>query len=537
MQVEGIKNPNADLNTLGINNQKTQYWNLSPETLAKHAVEKGMASIADSGAIMIKTGKFTGRSPKDRYVVEDDLTRETVDWNEINQAISEDQYNSLYNLVTKYLDDKEVYVQDAYACADPQYRLNVRVVAEYPWSAKFVTNMFLRLTEEEKLSFDPDWVVICAPGCKANAEEIGIRQENFAVVNFSAKRIIIGGTAYTGEIKKGIFSVLNYVLPHDNHVLSMHCSSNEGDDGVSAVFFGLSGTGKTTLSADPERKLIGDDEHGWSDKGVFNFEGGCYAKTIDLSEEKEPDIYRAIRPGAILENIVYHEGTNIPDFTNSDITENTRVSYPIYHIDNAKEPSMGGHPENIFFLTCDAFGVLPPISKLTKAQAMYHFISGYTAKVAGTEEGVVEPQATFSACFGSPFLPLHPTKYAEMLGEQMEKHEVNIWLINTGWQGGAYGIGSRISLKYTRAMISAALDGSLQNVPTHTEEIFGLEIPDSCPDVPDKILNPRSNWEDKSGYDEKAELLVRLFNENFESFKAHASETIISAAPKMLKKS
>jgi phosphoenolpyruvate carboxykinase (ATP) len=316
----------------------------------------------------------------------------------------------------------------------------------------------------------------------------------------------------------------------------MHCSSNEGNDGVTAIFFGLSGTGKTTLSADPNRKLIGDDEHGWSDEGVFNFEGGCYAKTINLSAENEPDIFNAIRPGAILENIVFKPDSNEPDFANSDITENTRVSYPIDHIANAKEQSVGGHPKNIFFLTCDAFGVLPPISKLSKAQAMYHFISGYTAKVAGTEEGIVEPQATFSACFGSPFLPLHPTQYAEMLGEKMEQHDVTIWLVNTGWQGGAYGLGSRISLKYTRAMITSALEGTLENIETRTEDIFGLQIPLNCPGVPDKVLSPRDNWSDKTAYDQKADHLVKLFNKNFEKFSDHASETILSAAPKMLKK-
>lgn len=536
MPVEGIKNPNTNLATFGIQNSKTQFWNLSSKILSEISIEKGMAVETDSGAIAVNTGKFTGRSPKDRYVVSDKTTEESVDWNNINQPISTEQFNSLYDQITNYLNDKDIYIQDAKACADPNYELKVRVIAEYPWSAQFASNMFLRLSAEELKSFEPDWVVINAPGFHADPEKIGIRQGNFAVINFTDKKIIIGGTAYTGEIKKGIFSVLNYILPMEKHVLSMHCSCNEGTDGNTAIFFGLSGTGKTTLSADPNRMLIGDDEHGWSNEGVFNFEGGCYAKTINLSKENEPDIYNAIRPGAILENIGFIAGTNIPDYTIDYITENTRVSYPIDHISNAKAQSVGGHPKNIFFLTCDAFGVLPAISKLTKAQAMYHFISGYTAKVAGTEDGIDEPQATFSACFGSPFLPLHPTQYAEMLGEKMDEHDVNIWLVNTGWQGGSYGESSRISLKYTRAMISAALDGVLENIETVKEEIFGLQIPVSCPGVPDHLLNPRDNWADKAAYDLKAEHLVRLFNKNFEKFSDHANETIRSAAPKMLKK-
>jgi len=381
--------------------------------------------------------------------------------------------------------------------------------------------------------FTPDWSILCAPGFQADPKVDGTRQENFAIINFSKKCIIIGGTGYTGEIKKGIFSVLNYILPKEHNVLSMHCSANVGKEGDVAIFFGLSGTGKTTLSADPDRKLIGDDEHGWSENGIFNFEGGCYAKTIDLSPEKEPQIYKAIKHRAILENIGFYEGTQTPDFSDSSITQNTRVSYPIDHIDNAVCPSSGGHPKNIFFLTADAFGILPPISKLTPAQAMYYFISGYTAKVAGTEEGVVDPEATFSACFGAPFLPLHATYYAEMLGQKMQQHQTNVWLVNTGWTGGAFGVGKRINLKYTRAMISAALQGALDEVDYVTHEVFGLAMPVSCPGGPSEVLKPRRTWADKAAYDENANELAAAFVKNFRKFQDQASADILAAAPKV----
>jgi phosphoenolpyruvate carboxykinase (ATP) len=392
--------------------------------------------------------------------------------------------------------------------------------------------MFLRPTKEEVMQFDPEWTILNAPGFMADPAVDGTRQANFAIVNFSEKTIIIGGTGYTGEIKKGIFSVLNFVLPHEHNVLSMHCSANTNDAGETAVFFGLSGTGKTTLSADASRHLIGDDEHGWSDNGIFNFEGGCYAKTIDLSEEKEPEIYRAIKHRAILENIGYFEGTRTPNFEDDHITLNTRVSYPIDHILNAHPESKGDHPNNIFFLTCDAFGVLPPISKLTPGQAMYHFISGYTAKVAGTEEGINEPQLAFSACFGAPFMPLHPTKYAEMLGERMRDHEVNIWLVNTGWTGGGYGTGKRISLKYTRAMIHEAMDGDLANAKYKEHEVFGLMMPTSCPGVPDELLDPKNTWSDTVLYDTKARKLAADFVDNFAKFADQANEEIMAAAPR-----
>jgi len=416
------------------------------------------------------------------------------------------------------------------------YRIGVRVVTEYPWSNMFAYNMFIRPTSEQLSNFTPDWNIICAPGFMAIPDQDGTRQHNFAILNFTKKIAIIGGTGYTGEIKKGIFTVLNYVLPQDKNVLSMHCSANIGTQGDTAVFFGLSGTGKTTLSSDPNRQLIGDDEHGWTDTTVFNFEGGCYAKTIDLTREKEPQIYDAIKFGAILENIGFENDGVTPDYSNSEKTENTRVSYPLHHIDNTVQPSVGGIPKNIFFLTCDAFGVLPPISKLTKGQAMYQFISGYTAKVAGTEAGITEPTTTFSACFGAPFLPLHPTKYAEMLGKKMEESGAQVWLINTGWSGGAYGTGERMKLKYTRAMITAALEGKLDSVVYDTHDIFGLQMPTACADVPAELLNPRNTWKDKAAYDAKANELAEKFVKNFDKFKEFANDEILSAAPKLMAK-
>ncbi len=534
MMEVGTKNPNADLGKLGLKNIKAAHWNLSPAELTKKTVDAGEGSIANSGALTIKTGEFTGRSPKDRFIVKDSKTANTVDWNAINMPFDADKFDALYNKVTAYFENKEVFVHDAYACADNNYRLNLRLVAEKPWSAMFANNMFLRLRKEEILKAEPEWTILCAPGFMADPVVDGTRQHNFAIINFTHKKIIIGGTGYTGEIKKGIFSVLNYVLPVERDVLSMHCSANQGPKGDTAVFFGLSGTGKTTLSADEHRNLIGDDEHGWSKEGVFNFEGGCYAKCIDLSEEKEPQIYKAIKPGAILENIVFKTGSNEPDFEDDSITQNTRVSYPIHHISNAMEPSKGGHPKNIFFLTCDAFGVLPPISKLTIGQAMYHFVSGYTAKVAGTEAGITEPVTAFSACFGAPFLPLHPTAYAEMLGKKMRADEsINAWLVNTGWTGGAYGVGSRMKLRYTRAMVTSALNGELNDVMYEQHPIFGLHMPATCPNVPDEVLNPRNTWTDKNAYDAKANKLAQSFIDNFSQFADKANEETMAAAPKV----
>jgi len=524
-----------DLKSIDITNESIK-WNLSPAKLIQETLEKDQGSLEQSGALVIDTGKFTGRSPKDRFIVRDSITEDKVDWGDVNIPFSSDDFDKLYEKVTTHLNCKEeLYIRDAYACAHQSYRLNVRVICEYPWQNLFVYNMFLRPGEEEMADFMHDWVVYAAPGCLANPVTDGTRQENFAVINFSKKKIIIGGTAYTGEIKKGIFSALNFLLPTEQNVFPMHCSANVGKDGDTALYFGLSGTGKTTLSTDSDRKLIGDDEHGWSRANVFNFEGGCYAKTINLSRAKEPEIYNAIRFGAMLENVPYKdEDLRVIDFDDDSKTQNTRVSYPIHHIDNIVFNSRGNVPRNIFFLTCDAYGVLPPISKLTREQAMYYFLLGYTAKIAGTEAGINEPQATFSACFGLPFLPLHPTKYANLLGDKLDegnantKTSINVWLVNTGWSGGPYGVGSRMDLPYTRAMIRGALNGSLLDQAFHTEPHFGLSIPKVCKDVPTKYLNPKDNWTDKSAYDETAAKIKGMFKSAFEQYHDYVGDEVKS---------
>ncbi len=529
----GIKPSTANLPELGLGNVANAFWNLTPAELVEESILRGMGALADSGALAIDTGEFTGRSPKDRFIVADSKTEEAVWWGDINIKMTPENFDKLFVKVTAYLQSKDIFVRDNYVCSDADYRLNIRTINEHPWANQFANNMFLRPTQEELKDFSPEWTIINAPGFYSNPETDGTRQHNFAVLNFTKKIILIGGTGYTGEIKKGIFSVLNFILPHEKNVLSMHCSANVGQNDDTAIFFGLSGTGKTTLSADPKRRLIGDDEHGWADNTVFNIEGGCYAKCIDLSQEKEPQIWDAIKFGSILENINFKENTSTVDFMDKTKTENTRVSYPINYIDNIQEGSIGAAPKNIFFLTADAFGVLPPISKLTKGQAMYHFISGYTAKVAGTEAGITEPVTAFSACFGAPFLPLHPTKYAEMLGEKMTNNNVNIWLINTGWTGGAYGTGERMSLKYTRAMITSALEGKLDDVEFVNHEIFGLAMPVTCENVPDEVLNPKNTWADKDAYDNKANNLAEQFIANFKQFESNANEEIMSAAPKV----
>ncbi|MBI2259975.1 MAG: phosphoenolpyruvate carboxykinase (ATP) [Flavobacteriia bacterium] len=533
----GKKAQNANLSeSLCLDNLGNVYWNFSPSELVEETICSGMGLLTDTGALAVETGEFTGRSPKDRFIVRDEKTEKSVWWGDINIPFSPENFERLYQRMRAYLQDKDLYVRDAYACADERYRMNLRVVTEFPWSNMFAYNMFLRPTENEIDNFNPEWHILCAPDFKADPKIDATRQHNFAIINFTKKMILIGGTAYTGEIKKGIFSVLNYILPHEKNTLSMHCSANIGHQGDTAVFFGLSGTGKTTLSSDPNRHLIGDDEHGWSDNTVFNFEGGCYAKTIDLSEEKEPQIYHAIKYGAILENIGFIGETPVPDYTDGSITENTRVSYPIHYIDNIVSPSIGNAPKNIFFLTADAFGVLPPISKLTKEQAMYHFMSGYTAKVAGTEVGITEPSTTFSACFGKAFLPLHPAVYANLLGKKLEGTNINVWLINTGWTGGSYGVGTRMKLSYTRAMITAALEGKLDQVEYETLPIFELAIPKSCENVPNEILNPRNTWENKNAYDETAQNLANQFVKNFEQFASETSAEILAAAPKVFVK-
>jgi phosphoenolpyruvate carboxykinase (ATP) len=530
----GTKNPTADLSSYGLKNITKANWNMSQEELIDISAEQGLGFITDTGALAVDTGTFTGRAPKDKFIVKDAKTADTVYWGDVNIPFDEDKFQPLYDKLVNHLAGKEVYVKDAYACADPRYRLNVRLITELPWAALFAGNLFLRPEKEELKAIEPDWVIIHAPSFKADPKTDGTRQENFAILNFKKRVIIIGGTAYTGEIKKGIFTVLNYVLPQEKNVLSMHCSANIGKQGDTAIFFGLSGTGKTTLSADPDRGLIGDDEHGWSDDGVFNFEGGCYAKCVNLTEEKEPEIYNAIKRGALLENVRFYEGDHKVNYDDISVTENTRVSYPIHFISNSVEPSIGSIPKNIFFLTCDAYGILPPISRLTPGQAMYWFLSGYTAKVAGTEAGITEPKVAFSTCFGAPFLPLNPNKYAGMLAEKMKKHNVNVWLVNTGWTGGAYGVGTRMKLSYTRAMITEALNGTLEKVKFDTLPSFGLAYPTTCPNVPAEILNPRNTWADKNLYDEKANDLARQFVTNFEKFASTAHAETMDAAPKIM---
>lgn len=531
MQASSVRDFIADLSLLGIRQAANVYYQLEPSVLVSQTLSRRQGALTSSGALSVNTGKFTGRSPKDKFIVKDELTADTVNWNDFNIPVSADTFDRLCQKITAYFSGKDIWVRDCYACADPAYRINIQVITETPWANLFAYNMFLRPAEEELEYMHPEWTIIQAPGFMADPATDGTRQSNFAIVNFSKKMIIIGGTAYTGEIKKGIFTVLNYILPHEHDVLSMHCSANQGPEGDTAIFFGLSGTGKTTLSADPQRQLIGDDEHGWAADSIFNFEGGCYAKCIDLSEEKEPQIYHAIREGALLENIACHPHTTVVNYADKCITENTRVSYPLHYIDNAMIPSVGHLPKNIFFLTCDAYGVLPPVSRLTPEQAMYQFISGYTARVAGTEAGVTEPTATFSTCFGAPFLPLHPVKYAQMLGEKLRLQQVNVWMINTGWTGGAYGTGQRIKLTYTRAMVAAALNGQLEKLSYKHDAIFGFTIPESCPGVPENLLDPRNTWENKEAYDAQARELAAKFIQNFKKYDAIADPEILSASP------
>jgi len=532
MSTQTIASPIKNLQKIGLKKIKPLHYQLHPEELIQDTLRLNQGVLNDTGALVINTGEFTGRSPKDKFIVADETMAGTIHWNEFNIPIEPKYFDKIFNKVTEYINSlPEIWVRDCFANADPRFRLNIRIVNEKPSNNLFAYNMFLRPTDEELENFDPEWYILSVPGLKLNPKECGTRNQNAAVVSFKHKMILIAGTGYTGEIKKGIFTILNYLLPIEKKVLSMHCSANMGKKGDTAIFFGLSGTGKTTLSADPGRKLIGDDEHGWTDDNIFNFEGGCYAKTINLTEEKEPIIYNAIRPGALVENVTFYPGTNKINFEDASITENTRVSYPLHFICNALEPSIGNLPKNIFFLTCDAFGVLPPISKLTPGQAMYQFISGYTAKVAGTESDVIEPKPTFSACFGAPFLPLHPGKYAQMLGFKMQKHNVNVWMVNTGWTGGPYGVGSRMKLKYTRAMITAVLEGKLNNAEFETDPVFNVAIPKQCPDVPSEVLNPENTWVDKKAYNDKAKYLAGLFKKNFEKYADQVSAEVLEAAP------
>lgn len=511
------KLPIPNLQYLNLEKSPLIQYQLSPTELIEIAISKGEAKLASSGALAADTGEFTGRSPRDRFIVYDEITAETIWWGDVNIKFEQSAFDSLFKKITEYLSERTIFVRDAYACASEEYKLDIRVITETAYQNLFAHNLFLR-PEFVEAHLQPEWTIIAAPGFKANPEIDATRQGNFCIINFSKKTILIGGTGYTGEIKKSIFSVLNFIMPHHHDVLSMHCSANVGENGDTALFFGLSGTGKTTLSADPERKLIGDDEHGWSANSVFNFEGGCYAKCVDLDPKKESQIYNAIRFGSLIENINFKENSRTVDFSNIDKTENTRVAYPIHYIDNALIPSRSTAPKNIFFLSADAFGVLPPISKLTKEQAKYQFISGYTAKVAGTEEGISEPQLTFSACFGKAFLPLHPSRYAELFAKKLENFDVDVWLINTGWIGGGYGLGERIKLSYTRSMIKSALNGDLNDVEFEEHPIFGLWMPSACPGVPSHILNPISTWQDRSDYEKAANTLLDAFVSNFKQY-------------------
>jgi phosphoenolpyruvate carboxykinase (ATP) len=466
--------------------------------------------------------------------VEDSITADTIWWGDVNHKISPSSFSRIKEKMLHHLISQGVYIQEVYACSTVPYRLPLTVITEHAWQSLFVHNMFLHYPPSLELKDSGNgWTILCAPGFEADPSTDGTRAKNFTIINFTDKCILIGGSAYTGEIKKSVFTILNYLLPTANNVLPMHCSANVGEEDDTAIFFGLSGTGKTTLSADPKRRLIGDDEHGWDSEAVFNFEGGCYAKCVNLSEEKEPQIFHAIKPGTLLENVSFYKDSSEVDYANISKTENTRAAYPLHFINNVVPSAAGCKPKNIFFLTADAFGVLPPISKLTIGQAMYHFISGYTAKVAGTETGITAPQTTFSACFGKPFLPLHPTKYAALLGEKLGKENINVWLVNTGWNGGQYGTGERIPLKYTRSLITAALTGALDRIQYIEDPIFGLHIPVSCPEVPSEILNPGETWKNKSMYVSTAKKLAAEFMMNFSPFEAFATPEIISGGPKI----
>ncbi|MEJ2538890.1 MAG: phosphoenolpyruvate carboxykinase (ATP) [Gemmatimonadota bacterium] len=516
----------------GLHPSREVHWNLSPAELYEAALRRNEGRLAHGGGFASVTAPHTGRSPNDKFTVKDDVSRDTVDWGTVNVPMEPEHFRALKRDVLAHLSARELFVRDARAGADAEYGINVRVVNENAWHNLFAYNMFLRPELSELARMKPDFTVLHAPSMEADPEVHGTRSRTGIAVSLADRTVVIVGTQYAGEIKKSIFSVLNYLLP-ESGVLPMHCSANVGPEGDVALFFGLSGTGKTTLSADPDRGLIGDDEHGWSDRGVFNFEGGCYAKTIRLSPDGEPEIYAATQQfGTILENVILDEGTRRIDFDDSEITENTRASYSIHAIPNAVIPGLGGQPRNVVFLTADAYGVLPPISRLTPEQAMYHFLAGYTAKVAGTERGVTEPKATFSACFGAPFLPRHPGVYAEMLGEKLRENDARVWLVNTGWTGGPYGVGSRMKLGYTRAMVRAALAGELDDVETVEDPVFGLAIPTAVPGVPTAVLRPRDTWDDAAAYDAQANKLAGMFRESFKRYEDGVSDAVQAAGPK-----
>jgi phosphoenolpyruvate carboxykinase (ATP) len=506
--------------------------NLSSAILLEEALRRGEGKLAANGALVVTTGERTGRSPKDRYVVDTPDVHGGVWWGEVNAPIDEARFERLFEKVKAHLSTRDQFVFDGFAGADSGHRLPVRIITEKAWHSLFARTLFIRPTPADLEAHRPEYTVINACTCLADPAADGTKSGTFIVLSFKHKMVLIGGTQYAGETKKSIFAVMNWLLP-ERGVFPMHCSANVGARGDTCLFFGLSGTGKTTLSADPARRLIGDDEHGWSGDGVFNFEGGCYAKAIRLSREQEPQIFDAIKFGSIVENVVVDEATRAIDYNSDVITENTRATYPVEHIENCVIPGVGGHPENIMFLACDASGVLPPIARLSPAQAMFHFMSGYTAKVAGTEAGITEPTTTFSACFGAPFLPRHPARYAKLLGERLQEHGSRVFLVNTGWSGGPFGIGKRMSIHHTRALITAALAGDLDRVPMAADPVFGFQVPQSCPGVPDEVLTPRNTWADKAAYDEKARHLASLFAKNFEKYKSEASPEVIAAGPRV----
>jgi phosphoenolpyruvate carboxykinase (ATP) len=522
MSSEMVKSRKFGLEKHGLINLKNEYWNLSTPDLVEHIVARGEGVLIKDGAIAVRTGKHTGRAPNDKFIVKVGDAVENVHWGKANKPFSQEDFDNLHAKILSYFQGKDVFVLDAVGGKHPDYHLPIRVISEMAWASLFSRNLFLQRTKEELENHVPEFTLIHAPEFNANPEVDNTLSDVAIIINYEKRIVLIAGSSYCGEIKKSVFTVLNYLLP-DKGVLPMHCSANKGKDGDTALLFGLSGTGKTTLSSDPDRPLIGDDEHGWGDDGIFNFEGGCYAKTIRLSEELEPLIFKALHNfGVILENVVFDPVTRVPDFDDATLTENTRGAYPIKFLDNSLQDGRGGHPKNIMFLTADAFGVLPPISRLTPEQAMYHFLSGYTAKLAGTERGLGdEPQATFSTCFGAPFLPRHPTVYAKMLGDKIKEHNTKVWLVNTGWTGGPHGVGHRLSLPYTRALVKAALSGDLDNVETFTDPFFGLAVPVEAPGVPSEILNPRNTWDDKEAYDRQAQDLKDRFEKNFEQFREH----------------
>ncbi len=518
------------LEKLGIINPTIVHRNLTVAELTERAVLRGEGKLSNTGALVVTTGKYTGRSPKDKFIVDSKGVHDEIAWGKVNVPISQEKFDALYEKVIAYLQNREIFIFDGFAGADKKYQKSFRIVNELASQNLFIHDLLIRPTEEELKTFKEDFTVIAAPGFKCIAERDGVHSEAAIIIDYEKKIVLICGSQYSGEIKKSVFSVMNYLMPKEG-VFPMHCSANIGKDGNSAVFFGLSGTGKTTLSADPARDLIGDDEHGWSDDSVFNFEGGCYAKCINLSKENEPEIYNAIRFGSVVENVVMDDKTREFDFDDGSLTENTRVGYPINYIPNAAIPGIGGQPKTVIFLTADAFGVLPPISRLTPEQAMYYFVSGFTSKLAGTERGITEPQPTFSTCFGEPFLPLDPSLYAAMLKEKMTKSGAHVYLVNTGWSGGSYGTGSRMKLRYTRAMVSAALDGTLENAKFEKDPVFGMDVPTTCPGVPDEVMIPKNTWKDKKAYEETAKKLAASFVENFKKY-THMPKEVVEAGPK-----